>query len=72
MQYLSTKSKLELLKIGGEQGLLTDNQKLALIGYPPIEGGDRITQSLNYIDKALVNDYQKYKAKTGKKEDKDG
>lgn len=72
MQYLSTKSKLELLKIGGEQGLLTDNQKLALIGYPPIEGGDRITQSLNYIDKALVNDYQMYKAKTGKKEDKDG
>lgn len=71
MQYLSTKSKLELLKTGGEQGLLNDNQKLALLGYPPIEGGHRITQSLNYIDRELVNDYQMYKAKTGKKEDKD-
>lgn len=72
MQYLSTKSKLELIKIGGEQGLLQDNQKLALLGYPPIENGHRITQSLNFIDRELVNDYQMYKAKTGKKEDKDG
>lgn len=71
MQYLSTKSKLELIKIGGEQGLLQDNQKLALLGYPPIENGHRITQSLNFIDRELVNDYQMYKAKTGKKEDKD-
>lgn len=58
MMYLSTKSKLELLKIAGEQGLLSDNQKLALLGYPPIEGGDRITQSLNYIDRNIINVYQ--------------
>lgn len=70
MQYLSTKSKLELIKIGGEQGLLQDNQKLALLGYPPIEGGNRITQSLNFIDRELVNDYQMFKAKTGKERDK--
>lgn len=58
MQYLSTSAKLNLLKTAGEQGLLTDNQKLALIGYPPIEGGDRRTQSLNYIDVKLINQYQ--------------
>lgn len=58
MMYLSTKSKLELLKTAGEQGLLQDNQKLALLGYPPIPGGERITQSLNYIDKAIINAYQ--------------
>jgi len=58
MMYLSTKSKLELLKTTGEQGLLSDNQKLALLGYPPINGGERITQSLNYIDKALISAYQ--------------
>ena len=58
MMYLSTKSKLELLKTTGEQGLLSDNQKLALLGYPPIAGGERITQSLNYIDKAIVSAYQ--------------
>lgn len=58
MNYLSTSSKLGLLKTMGEQGLLSDNQKLALMGYPPIPGGDRITQSLNFIDVNLINQYQ--------------
>ncbi|QJD88487.1 phage portal protein [Cohnella herbarum] len=58
MNYLSTNSKINILKTMGEQGLLTDNQKLALLGYPPIPGGDRITQSLNYIDVKLINQYQ--------------
>lgn len=65
MNYLSTTSKLNLIKTMGEQGLLSDNQKLALLGYPPIPGGERITQSLNYIDVDLVNQYQmqnKFKA----------
>ncbi len=71
MMYLSTKAKLELLKIGGEQGLLQDNQKLALLGYPPIVGGERITQSLNYIDKSLISEYQMARAKRRIKEDDD-
>ena len=58
MMYLSTNAKLNLLKTAGEQGLLSDNQKLALLGYPPIPGGERRTQSLNYIDTSLVNAYQ--------------
>ncbi|MGE4272069.1 MAG: phage portal protein [Desulfitobacterium sp.] len=58
MMYLSTRSKLSLLKTAGEQGLLKDNQKLALLGYPPITGGERITQSLNFVDKSLINEYQ--------------
>jgi len=62
MMYLSTKSKLELLKTAGEQGLLSDNQKLQILGYSPIEGGERITQSLNYVDKSLINEYQMKKA----------
>ena len=62
--YLSTKSKLELVKTAGEQGLLSDNQKLALLGYPPITGGERITQSLNYIDKSLISAYQMNQSKT--------
>lgn len=71
MMYLSTKSKLELVKTTGEQGLLSDNQKLALLGYPPITGGERITQSLNYIDKSLISAYQmnQSKAKTESKGD---
>jgi len=66
MQYLSTKSKVDLLKIVGEQGLLTDDQKLSLLGYPPLADGtgNRRTVSLNYIDVSLANDYQMTRAKT--------
>jgi HK97 family phage portal protein len=71
MMYLSTKSKLDLIKLTGEQGLLTDDQKLAMLGYPPIEGGNRITQSLNYIDRSIINQYQLngVKAKGGKNDE---
>ncbi|MGJ9381799.1 phage portal protein [Salipaludibacillus sp. CF4.18] len=58
MMYLSTTAKLNLLKTAGEQGILTDNQKLAILGYPPIPDGDKRTMSLNYIDVDLVNAYQ--------------
>lgn len=60
MMYLSTKSKLELLKTAGEQGLLTDDQKLAILGYPPLEDGtgSRRSMSLNYIDVNLISEYQ--------------
>ncbi len=62
LQYLSTASKIALIEAAGAQGLLTDNQKLAILGYPPVEGGDRIVQSLNFVDKTLVNQYQLGKA----------
>ncbi|MEN2765675.1 phage portal protein [Ornithinibacillus xuwenensis] len=58
MMYLSTSAKLDLLKTAGEQGLLTDNQKLGILGYPPIPDGDKRTISLNYIDVNLANAYQ--------------
>lgn len=66
MMYLSTKSKLEMLKTTGEQGLLTDDQKLAILGYPPLDDGtgSRRTMSLNYIDVALANEYQLQRAKS--------
>lgn len=66
LQYLSTQSKLSLLQTAGDQGLLTDNQKLAILGYPPVENGDRITQSLNYVDKEVITKYQLGKAKVQK------
>ncbi|WP_211296384.1 phage portal protein [Paenibacillus donghaensis] len=58
MMYLSTAAKLNLIKTAGEQGLLSDNQKLALLGYPPLPDGNRITQSLNYVDRSIINIYQ--------------
>ncbi|WP_379136003.1 phage portal protein [Paenibacillus sp. sgz500958] len=65
MMYLSTAAKLDLIKIAGEQGLLDDNQKLALLGYPPLPDGNRITQSLNYVDRSIINIYQLNSAKAG-------
>lgn len=62
LAFLSIKAKMELIKIAGEQGLLQDNQKLAILGMPPIEGGERYTQSLNYVDKSLINEYQMKRA----------
>jgi HK97 family phage portal protein len=74
MMYLSTTAKLNLIKTAGEQGLLSDDQKLAILGYPPIEDGSgaRRTMSLNYIDVALANAYQmgrKSKATGDEKDD---
>lgn len=58
VMYLSTKSKLALIKTAGEQGLLSDNQKLKILGYGPVKGGERITQSLNYINREIIDEYQ--------------
>jgi HK97 family phage portal protein len=66
MMYLSTKSKLDLLNIAGSQGLLTDDQKLAILGYPPLADGtgNRRTISLNYVDTNIATQYQLNNAKT--------
>ena len=60
MMYLSTKSKLELIKIAGEQGLLMDDQKLQILGYPPLPdgAGKRRTISLNYVSTEIADEYQ--------------
>jgi hypothetical protein len=59
MMYLSTASKLRLLEVAGAQGLLTDDQKLAILGYPPlIDGsGSRRTISLNYVSTEIADEY---------------
>ena len=72
MMYLSTKTKLELLKTTGEQGLLTDNQKLAILGYPPLTDGTghRRTISLNFVSTEIADEYQLKKAASGGSLDK--
>lgn len=66
MMYLSTTSKLKLLEVAGSQGLLTDDQKLKILGYPPLEDGtgNRRTISLNYISTEIADEYQIKKAGT--------
>lgn len=65
MMYLSTASKLKLIEIAGAQGLLTDDQKLAILGYPPLAdgSGSRRTISLNYVSVDIADRYQLARAK---------
>ena len=65
---VSMQTKLNLLKIAGEQGLLTDNQKLQIIGYPSLLGeeGSRRTISLNYISVNIADEYQMRRVKAFK------
>ena len=64
MMYLSTASKLKLLEVAGAQGLLTDDQKLHVLGYPPLpnKAGKRRTISLNYVSTEIADEYQLKKA----------
>jgi hypothetical protein len=65
MMYLSTNSKLKLIEIAGQQGLLTDDQKLAILGYPPLGDGTgaRRTISLNFVSTDIADEYQLNRAK---------
>lgn len=68
MMYLSMKSKLELLSIAGSQGLFSDDQKLNILGYGPLQDGTggRRTMSLNYVDVSVATQYQLNNAKSNK------
>lgn len=67
--FTNVKNKIAVADILGNRGALTDNQLLDLFGYPPYEGGDKRTMSLNYIDASLANAYQMKKAGMKEKED---
>lgn len=73
MMYLSTDKRLDMVKVGGEQGLLSDDEKRELLGFTPKGGeeGARITQSLNFVNVNLVDKYQlgKLGSKGGKEDE---
>lgn len=51
-------NKIKSVDILSRVGVLTDNQILGIFGYPPFEGGDIRHQSLNYINRAIADQYQ--------------
>lgn len=65
---MSIGEKREWLRDTNGMALMTINEQRRLIGLPPVEGGDRILQSLNNADVKIVNDYQMSKSKDSKKE----
>lgn len=54
----SWQTKLNILRDTKDIGILSINQQLELLGYPPIEGGDRRLVSLNYVDADDMTTYQ--------------
>ncbi len=69
--FTNTKNKIAVADILGTRGALTDNQLLALFGYPPFEGGDIRHMSLNFINRDLADNYQASKVGVGKGVHKD-
>lgn len=60
LQYASLPQKVELLKVASERGMITVDEGREILDFAPIGGaeGERILQSLNYIDSSIANEYQ--------------
>ncbi|MCL2771978.1 MAG: phage portal protein [Oscillospiraceae bacterium] len=56
----SLKTRVNILDIAGQRGLLTVDQQLELLGYPPVGGelGAKRYISLNYISTDIIDKYQ--------------
>lgn len=54
----SWQTKLNILKDTKDIGILSTNQQLELLGYPPVEGGDERLISLNYVNADNITEYQ--------------
>ncbi len=60
LQYASLPQKVELLKVASERGMITVDEGREILDFAPIGGeeGEKIMQSLNYIDSSIANSYQ--------------
>ena len=61
--FTNMENKIKAADILTRIGTLTDNQVLAIFGYPPFEGGDIRHISLNYINRDIADQYQLQKGK---------
>ena len=58
LQFASNESKTNIIKELMPLGILTANQALEILNMPPVEDGDRYLQSLNYVNRDIVDKYQ--------------
>lgn len=61
----SWQTKLNILQNTKDIGILSVNQQLELLGYPPVSDGDKRYMSLNYVDVDKITDYQMGKTDSG-------
>lgn len=58
LQFASNESKTNIIKELMPLGILTANQALEILNMPPVEDGDRYLQSLNFVNRDIVDKYQ--------------
>lgn len=58
LMFTNMKNKIAAAEILSNRGALTDNELLAIFGYPPFPEGNVRHMSLNFIDRELANRYQ--------------
>lgn len=58
LMFTNMANKISAVDVLSSRGTLTDNQILAIFGYPPFEGGDVRHMSLNYINREIADQYQ--------------
>ena len=58
IQYASNKTKIEVVQMLMDRGMMNINQGLEVFNLPPIEDGDKFIMSLNFVDKSIANQYQ--------------
>lgn len=67
LSFTNMTNKISAVDILSSRGVLTDNQILAIFGYPPFDGGDIRHISLNYINRDIADNYQLNKQKGSEK-----
>lgn len=65
LSYMSMTSKVNMINSVKDLGILTGNEIADILNIERPPDGDKILQSLNYIDKSIANQYQLNAAKGG-------
>ena len=66
LQYASNATKVSVVTLLMDRGMMSINQALEVFNMPPVEDGDKRVMSLNYVDATIANQYQL--GKTGQTE----
>ena len=59
LQFSNNATKVKMIAELMPLGILSINQALEMLNLPPVAGGDKRLQSLNFIDSKQANEYQK-------------
>jgi hypothetical protein len=58
LQYASNATKISLIEVLMDRGLLSMNEAREIFNLSPIEDGEKRIVSLNYVDSSIANEYQ--------------